>query len=220
MSTLNYSLSISSVVESAWSLFKKHGSSILVILMVYTLISGSISFITTTLTGNTIILTLVFSVVKIVIDTLLLLGVYRVLLDVVDGKKPELTKLFSQTNFPRIIHSILGTTIVAILVLMGCVLLLFPGLYILFRLQFCSLIILEQEKPNFTDAIKESWLLTENHVLDLIGIGLVSFMIVLGGLLAFLLGLLVAIPLVSIVTAVVYRRLQSLKASALKEIHT
>ena len=220
MSTLNNSLSISSVVESAWSLFKKHGSSILVILMVYTLISGSISFITTTLTGNTIILTLVFSVVKIVIDTLLLLGVYRVLLDVVDGKKPELTKLFSQTNFPRIIHSILGTIIVAILVLMGCVLLLFPGLYILFRLQFCSLIILEQEKPNFTEAIKESWLLTENHVIDLIGIGLVSFMIVLGGLLAFLLGLLVAIPLVSIVTAVVYRRLQSLKASNLSDIHT
>jgi uncharacterized membrane protein len=203
-------LSISSVVGSAWTHFKQHGSSVLVILFVYCLISFCLGAISTALAEGTTAIIILFSLFQSVVNTILALGFYRVLLDIVDGGTPELSRLFSQTNTTLILHSIVGSIALGLAVVIGLIFLILPGLYMIFRLQFFSLILLEQDEPKFLEALKESWRLTEGHVLDLVGLFIISILIVLAGVLALFLGLLVAIPVVSIMTAVVYRRLQSM----------
>jgi uncharacterized membrane protein len=97
----------------------------------------------------------------------------------------------------------------ALAVMVGLIFLIIPGLYIAFRLQFFNLVLLEQDEPNFSEALKSSWEMTRGYVIDLLGIAIISAFIVMAGILALFVGIFIAIPVVSLMGVLVYRKLKA-----------
>lgn len=202
-------ISISNIVSEAWTLFKEHASSIIVILLVYLVTNSIISFIGVAVMGDSILITFIFQIIQSIIGIILALGFNRILLNIINGESYEVNTLFSQTNFSLVLNTIIGSVVIGIAIIVGLVFLILPGLYIAFRLQFFNYALLEQETPNFSDAIKTSWDMTKGHVIDLVVIAIVSAIIVIGGVLALIIGLFVAIPVISLMSVLVYKNLKT-----------
>jgi uncharacterized membrane protein len=202
-------LTPSNIVSRAWDLFKANASDLIVVLFVYAIIKGLLSSLESMTEESFFIISFLTSFINAIISIVLSLGFARALLDVVDGGKAELNTLFKHQDSKLLMHYILGLLLSGIAMVVGILLFIVPGLYLIARLQFFTLVLLEQDEPNFIDALKESWEMTENHVWDLVGIALVAIVIVLAGALALVIGLLAAIPVVGLMSAVVYRMLQS-----------
>ena len=202
-------LTPSNIVSRAWDLFKANASDLIVVLFVYAIIKGFLSSLESMTEESFFIISFLTSFINAIISIVLSLGFARALLDVVDGGKAKLNTLFKHRDSKLLMHYILGLLLSGIAMVVGILLFVVPGLYLIARLQFFTLVLLEQDEPNFIDALKESWEMTENHVWDLVGIALVAIVIVLAGALALIIGLLAAIPVVGLMSAVVYRMLQS-----------
>jgi uncharacterized membrane protein len=206
-------LSLSNIVSKAWNLFKQNASDLIVVLFVYMVISGLLSFAEEMTAGSMWYISLSASIIKIIASLVLSLGLTRAFLNVVDGDKSDVNTLFQHRDAKLILHYVIGSIIGTIVIFVGLILLIIPGIYIIARLQFFTLVLLEQEEPNFMDALKESWDMTANHVWDLVGIGIVSIIIILAGFLALIVGLFVAIPVVGLMSSIVYRLLQTKQLS-------
>ena len=127
------------------------------------------------------------------------------MLDTVDGEKPNLETLFNNRKPTLILHYILGSIIIGVAFLVGFICFIIPGFYIATRLQFFTYVLLEQEEHDCMKALSTSWAMTEGHVLDLFSLGLLSVFVFIVGVIAFLIGILVAIPVAITMLALAYR---------------
>ena len=136
---------------------------------------------------------------------ILTLGFYKFMLDTVDGDKPRIETLFNNKKPTLILHYILGSIIIGVGVLVGLIFFIIPGIYLAIRLQFYTYVLLEQEECDCMKALSTSWAMTKGHVINLFTLGLLSFFIVIAGVIAFLIGILAAIPISIIMLALAYR---------------
>jgi uncharacterized membrane protein len=87
---------------------------------------------------------------------------------------------------------------------MGIPLLFLPGLVGLVFFMFATFIVIDQELGPF-DAMKESMRITEGHRWQLLGLNAAFVLILFAGFLALGVGVFVAIPVIMVATAHVYR---------------
>lgn len=109
-------------------------------------------------------------------------------------------------NLSLILRLLLGNFLSAILILAGLIFLIVPGIVLAVRLQFVSFLIVEK-RLGPVEAIKKSLKITKNNFFALLGLSIVSLLINLLGLVLLLVGLLVTIPLTSLINARVYQKL-------------
>jgi len=100
-----------------------------------------------------------------------------------------------------------GKFAVAIVVLLGLILLVVPGIVAAVALIFVPYLIVDK-KLGPIDAIKESWRITKGHKWQLFLLMLVLGLINIAGALALLVGLLVSIPVSMLAMVHVYRALE------------
>ncbi len=134
------------------------------------------------------------------------LGFTTLSFKVLEGKKVNFADIFKDSGLlmPYVLVSVSYT----ILIQIGFVLLVIPGLIILARL-FAAPYLVVDKKMSYMGAFKKSWELTHGKTLKLIRFNIAAILVVVVGMLAFLVGALVAIPTVSIATAYVYRKISS-----------
>ena len=202
-------ISVSSIFSKAWEVFKENGSDIVVITFVYIVLSSVISVLDSMAEGSNFIIVLLFSIACGISQMILALGYYRMLLNAVDEKVSTLSVLFMHTNPSLLLHYIIGSIVAGVAIVIGFIFLIIPGIYLAIRLQYFTYCVLEQEEPDCIQALKESWQMTEGHVLDLFALGCLAFCIVILGLIALVVGLIVAIPVVGLMSAIAYRILSS-----------
>lgn len=123
-----------------------------------------------------------------------------------DGVKPEWRDLFVWHE--ETIAYVGASILYGIMVLVGCLFLIIPGLYLAVKYGFYGFLIADKKLGAF-DALKASGQLTDGVKWLLVGYGLASIGILLLGALAFGIGLFVALPVVSIALAFVYRSLSA-----------
>jgi len=114
---------------------------------------------------------------------------------------------------PEHFWNMLGTTILqGIVIIVGLVLLIVPGIIAALILSMSQLIVVNKKIAPVA-AMKESYRLTKGHLfqLFLFGVSVVLFNIL--GLLALVVGLLVTIPITIIMAAFVYRKLLALQGT-------
>jgi uncharacterized membrane protein len=100
------------------------------------------------------------------------------------------------------------------MVLAGMLLLVVPGIYLALRFgQYLNAIV--DRDLGVIDALKYSSRITRGNRLNLFGLGIVAFGIVLAGLLALVFGLIFALPLAWLLGFVAYRWLQYGRKSAI-----
>lgn len=119
----------------------------------------------------------------------LAVGVANVTLRAVRGDDPEIGDVLA--GFRTYVNAVGGMLLYVLLVAVGMVLLVIPGLVALVRLSFTPFLITD-ENLGPRAAIEASWEATRGHGWSLFGLGLVSLLILFGGLLLLLVGVIPA----------------------------
>ncbi len=101
------------------------------------------------------------------------------------------------------VQILLANLLTFALVMIGIIMLIIPGIIIACRLTFVSYLVMDKKMDAIT-AVEESWRLTKGYGWTIFAMGLVSFFMILFGLLMLIIGILPAIMWVSGAFATLY----------------
>ncbi|MDR0744140.1 MAG: hypothetical protein LBF05_07275 [Tannerella sp.] len=138
------------------------------------------------------------------------LGYMKNCFQTLDGEEPQFSSYgqVSRKLFSYLVASIIFTLIIAI----GIVLLVVPGIYLALRLQFFFASMVD-ENTGIIESFKRSWEITKGHTMKLFIIMLIMTLISITGELALLAGIFVAIPLIVLMYGYIFRGLTAPAAS-------
>ena len=142
---------------------------------------------------------------SIFITMILELGLIRLYLTLIDtDQESKLAELFSEY---RLFWRYLGGTILYVLmVILGLILLILPGIYLALKYQFFVYLLVDKNLGVF-ESLQTSARMTEGEKWQLFGLSLALLALNIAGALALLIGLLVTIPVSALAFVFVYRKL-------------
>jgi len=117
------------------------------------------------------------------------------------GDKLEIKDMFAA--FRNYWNAVLANLLVYIIVSVGFVLLIVPGIIFACKLAFVHYLVVDQ-KMEVIKAVKESWRMTNGHAWQVFLIGLLAIPISIAGLLCFGVGIIIAMMWVSLAFASLY----------------
>jgi len=123
----------------------------------------------------------------------------------VDGRIPEFEDLFNRA--PLLFHYVAATILFTLMVVVGLVFLIVPGIYLAIRFGYYGYFIVDEEVGPI-EAFKKSSDLTEGVRMDLFLLFALLIGLNIVGALVLLVGLLVTVPLSQLICAYVFRHLQ------------
>lgn len=151
------------------------------------------------------------NIVATAVTTVLAAVFARASLDVVDGKPFDFLGSFSKVN---ILNVIIASVLVSIIVTIGFILLVIPGLIALFLTYFTTLYVVDDDAGSPVQAISDSVKLVSSNVGDALLLALLSVLVLIAGAIALLIGLVVAYPVVALASAYAYRRFRGQPVAA------
>lgn len=128
-------------------------------------------------------------------------GVAFAYLKAARGDKIEIKDMFEA--FRNYWNAVLAGLLVSIIVGIGFVLLIIPGIIFACKLAFTPYLVVEW-KMDVIGAVKESWRMTNGHAWKIFLIGLLAIPIGIAGLICFGVGIIVAVMWVSLAAASLY----------------
>lgn len=132
------------------------------------------------------------------------LGYYKMCLQAVDGQQPALSAF--SVSFKKIINYILAAIVVGIVVGIGLVLCIIPGIYLALRLCLYAFYIIDTDCGPI-EALTKSWEKTKGVEISLFLLFLVLYLLNIVGLLLCGIGMLITAPITYVTMAQVYRLL-------------
>lgn len=145
------------------------------------------------------------SLLSWLLSTAITIGLINISLSFIDTSTGNLKQLYSKTRLLG--KYILGNILYGLIVFAGILLLIIPGIIWAIKYQFFGYLIIDQNlKP--TQALKTSSQLTQGKKRRLFWLTILLFLFNLLGTLPVFLGLLITIPMSSLVMAHVYRQLK------------
>ncbi len=130
------------------------------------------------------------AIISAIIYIVLELGLLQIALSFRDGKVPEIEDLFK--GYPLFLNYLVATILYGLIVGIGFILLIVPGIYLSLKYQFYGYLIVDKGMGPI-EALKESGRLTEGAKKDLLIFWLVLFCGIV--VILFFLGLFVALPI-------------------------
>ncbi|NQT32349.1 MAG: hypothetical protein HQ594_01595 [Candidatus Omnitrophica bacterium] len=140
-----------------------------------------------------------------VIQKIIDMGFIKICLKCCDNEKGEFSDLIP-TSSQRVINFILGSIIYGVIVTVGTILLIVPGIIWSLKFQFFGYFIID-EGLGPIDALKKSGMITKGVKGNLFVFALVIVLINIVGMLLLLVGLFVTIPLTTLAFSYMYRSL-------------
>ncbi len=138
-----------------------------------------------------------------------------VFLQIARDKKVDYKNLFDSVSVAKIFQYFLATIIASVFLVVGLALFIVPGIIVGLSLAFLAYILIDEDKNiywkslAFWRAIKKSFSMTKGIRWKLFGFFLVLLGLNILGALAFVIGLLVTIPVSGMAMAVLYDRLRN-----------
>lgn len=146
----------------------------------------------------------ILDLIGIFVGIIISLGLIKISLNFCDNIKSKISDLFSQYRLFFI--ALFATTFYLLVVVLGLILLVVPGIYFAIRFWFYDYFIVDK-KAGVIESFKRSWRLTQGNVWNLfLLLSLLTGINILGAL-ALLIGLFATIPTTLIAIAFVYRKL-------------
>lgn len=191
-------------IDFGFNIAKKNILFFVGVFLVWALVSIFSSTIQGTLNSNKqFVLSFIFSILTWIISSIISMGIINISLMFAENKKPELRDIFyTKKVFNFILMSIIRTVIVIV----GFILLIVPGLIFSIKFQFSDFLIVDK-KLDAIDSLKGSWEMTKGIKWNLFIFRILLGLINLLGLICLILGLFVTIPLTMVASAYVYRKL-------------
>lgn len=212
MNTTPHSLPIGDAVGFGWDTFKKWTALLVGLTIVVAFVEGMMEFIDDQIISDTYggRMDFLWFIAVSLVSATLQLGMNNVSLKLRDQGRAEFADVFNIFN--RVPFYIVASVMLLVVVSIGLLFLVIPGVYLAVRFQFVSYRILEGDNP--IEAFQHSWEITQGHVLELVLFDLLLLGIFIAGVIAFLVGTLVAVPLVGLAMADMYRFLAPRAAAA------
>ena len=150
------------------------------------------------------------SVVSYIVGTLLSFNISKMVLDMIDAKKIEIMDMFKwdQNVSSRIVPYFFATIIYTLMILVGLIFLIVPGIYLAIKYQYVRYLLIENDM-SIQDAFKKSGDMTKGNMWNLLVLGLASAGIAILGVCALIVGIIPAIMVATFATFLVYRKLGS-----------
>jgi hypothetical protein len=213
-------IDVGACVKRGFELTKRHFGAILLVGFVYVVVYFGANFIFGMIAGlavpgmagesgeqtpGAVIGPAIIQIFSSLVSAYLGLGMTRIGLNFVSGKEVTVGQMFGEAGkLPRMI----GASILYYLMVFGGLLLLIvPGIYLAIRFMHYSTAIVDRNM-GVLESLKYSSSITTNNRLNLFLLGVLSFFIVIAGLLALVVGLVFAIPVVWLATFAAYRWMQ------------
>ena len=135
-------------------------------------------------------------------------GFNRTMVLIYRGHVPRVETYFD--GFKHFLPTLFAFLLVSVIAFVGFILLVIPGIIAIVGLSQTFYILQDDPGMGAEAALQESWRLTwkNGHMWKVFGMGVLSLLIVLGGVLALGVGLLVAVPLVSVMASGLYEELR------------
>ncbi len=148
---------------------------------------------------------LVISLIAFILGLLIGLGQIKIALSLADDGRPTWADLFN--NYRLVPYYFIASLLAGVLIGIGLILLIIPGVYIGIRLIFFPYFLVDK-KVGPIEAIKQSFAITKGEVWSLLGMILVSIVMSFLGLIALGVGILFTLPIIMIAWAKTYRALE------------
>ena len=135
-------------------------------------------------------------------------GLSRTMVLIYRGHTPQFETYFD--GFKHFLPTLVAFLLVSVIVLVGFVLLIIPGIIAAIGLSQTFYVLQDRPELGAEGAIRESWRLTwtNGNMLKVFFMSILSLFVALGGLLALGVGLFLAIPLVSVMAGGLYEELR------------
>ncbi|HKB08099.1 MAG TPA: DUF975 family protein [Candidatus Polarisedimenticolia bacterium] len=187
-------------IGMAWDIMKPHWLILFAMFFIQALIFGGPN-VAVPFSGNCI---------QFVIGGAIMVGIWRTVLGMIGGRKPDIVMMFQ--GFDRFGDAFLAYLISTVLIVLGLCLIV-PGI-ILAIMWIFTYAVIGETSLGFWEAMRESARLTEGYRWRLFLLCLAFIPILLLGLLAFCLGVFVAVPVCVTALGLAYRFLQAKKGAA------
>jgi uncharacterized membrane protein len=194
---------IDEAFKKAWEIFSKNAGILIVCALLYLGLGAILNMLSGMIFARGHLWLLLVYITQIFLQAWLLIGFIRISLRLLDGKKADLSVLFS--GFDIIVPFAIAWFLFAIGFGVGLVMLVVPGFIFGTIFGFTHFLVVDKGlKP--IEAFYESARLTKNHRLQLFAFFLLIACFNLLGVLALGIGLLFTIPISAVAMAFVYRR--------------
>ena len=194
----------SAILRAAWQRTKDRLGFLIIVGIILAIFFGLSSVLIAYISTETAVGGIIAQVIYYILSAVVSIGITKIVLDIADGKEGALIDLITHWN---VLLKYIGVTIVyAVVVYVGFFLLLFPGVIWMLKFFFAPWLVIDKGMGPIK-AMKASSRMTMGMKWDLIGFIAVGYAVLLLGLLALGIGLIVAIPLFTIATAMVYRHM-------------
>ncbi len=141
------------------------------------------------------------------INILIGISIINISLVIASGKTPNYLDTVSIfKNYKIFWHYLIASILCVIIVLGGLILFILPGIYLAVRLQFYKFLIVDDENLRPVAALKKSMKMTKGHFWKLFGFILAIILLNIVGLLVFIIGLAITIPVSVLATAFLYKK--------------
>jgi uncharacterized membrane protein len=148
------------------------------------------------------LLAFLISISSFIIQVILSMGLVNISLRFCDGKRVEFSNLFDPVN--KTLTAIVSQIVYGFIVVIGIILLIVPGIIWGIKYQFYLYAIVDRDDDPF-GALKSSAAITQGHKGELFLFGLTLLGINILGLCAFIIGIVITIPVSVMAVAYAYR---------------
>jgi hypothetical protein len=181
-----YTLDISSYFSKSWDVFKKYPG-------------GFIGF--TVLWLVVVLIPIVGSFVQIFLQSVIISGYYFVYKKISQGERYQFNNFFD--GFSYFLPLFLAGLVGGILIFIGTLLLIIPGVYLAVAYIFTSLLIIDK-KMKFWEAMETSRKLVTKQWFPIFGLSILVFLLSMSGMIAFFIGVIITIPIGTMVISAAY----------------
>ena len=179
-----YDFDLSKYINRGWEIFKANAANFVVFSLIYTLAAGAFG-----------------GLLQILIGAPLAAGFYIVADKIAKNESTEFGDFFK--GFDHFVQLILGNLAFGIALFFGFLFFFFPGIYLLVAFSLWIPFVIFHDL-NFIDALKTSRLVVTKNWWNFFLLGLVFFGIFLLGVMALVVGIFVAIPVIQCISYAVY----------------
>lgn len=197
--------SIKEALKHGWDKMRQHFLFVVGVIAISFIISLVFDRLQDLLGDGAPLVGFIIFIASVYVSTVISIGSYKIFLKLNDGQHAELKDLY--LHYRLFGKYFLGTILYLVIVVIGLILLIIPGIYFSIKYSFLPLILVDDEDVSISEAFSRSADITLGVKWKLLGFGIVVMLVLLLGALLLGIGLLVAIPVATFAFVHVYRKL-------------
>lgn len=191
-------------IKYGWEMMKKHFLFLVGLILLSFVVSSTFNFVAAYLERTSGVSAFLFTIAGVVVNILIGMGILYITLQLHDDKKPSYKEIFEPA--PLFLNYIFSSILYGLIVLVGLLLFIVPGIIWGIKYSFYRYLIIDQ-KLGPIEALKKSGEITMGSKWNLFLFGILLGLINVVGVITFGIGLLVTIPISMMAAVYVYRKL-------------